>query len=115
MALLRVKAPAGVDPHLLEAALTRALCADPKRPLTAELEWLPAWRTGRKRRRRYVFVAVLRGCEAPDDLVRSAQRSARRAVKGMFGPKCSARARPAGRHEVPALWCSVRGTPHRVD
>ncbi|WP_181784630.1 hypothetical protein [Pseudonocardia pini] len=114
MALLRVKAPAELDPHVLEAALTRALCTDAERPLTAELEWLPAWRSGRKRRRRYVFVVVLRGAQPPDDLIRAAQRSARRAVKGMFGPKCSARARPADHREVPALWCSVRGTPHRA-
>jgi hypothetical protein len=114
LALLRVKAPAGVDPHVLEAALTRALTSDAERPMTAELEWLPAWREGRGRRRRYAYVAVLQGSGPPQELARSAQRSAKRQVRRMFGGKCTARARPAEGRELSALWCSVRGTPHKT-
>lgn len=113
LALLQVKAPSGIDPHVLEAALTRALNGDPTRPVVAELEWLPAWREGRGRRRRYAYVAVLQGAGEANELVRSAQRSAKRAVRRLYGEKCSARARTAEARELPALWCSVRGTPHR--
>jgi hypothetical protein len=114
LALLRVKAPAGVDPHVLEAALTRALTGDNRRPMSAELEWLPAWREGRGRRRRYAYVAVLQGDGPPADLARAAQRSAKRLVRRMFGPKCSVRARPAEARELAALWPSVSGSPHKT-
>ncbi|MCF7548758.1 hypothetical protein [Pseudonocardia sp. WMMC193] len=113
LALLQVKAPSGIDPHVLEATLTRALNGDPTRPVVAELEWLPAWREGRGRRRRYAYVAVLQGAGEASELVRAAQRSAKRAVRKLYGEKCSARARTAEAGELPTLWCSVRGTPHR--
>ncbi|GAA4540052.1 hypothetical protein [Pseudonocardia xishanensis] len=115
MALLRVKVPREVDPHVLEAALTRVLCSDRKRPMTAELELLPAWHEPRGRtRRRITFVAVLAGAQPVEELVRAAQRSARRGLRRRFGKSCSARVRPARDREVAALWCSVRGTPHRA-
>jgi hypothetical protein len=114
LALLRVKAPAGVDPHVLAAALVRALTGDDRRPMSAELEWLPAWREGRGRRRRYAYVAVLQGEGSPAELVRAAQRSAKRQVRRMFGAKCSARARLAESRELAALWPSVSGSPHKT-
>jgi hypothetical protein len=117
MALLRVKAPADVDPHVLEAALTRAICTDAERPLTAELEWVPAWKAAsRATTRRFVFVAVLRGSRqaCAEDLAAAVERSARRALKRMFGKSTSAKARPAADPEVATFWCAFRGTPHKV-
>jgi hypothetical protein len=114
MAVLRVKAPADTDPHELVAALTRALSTDRAHPLSAELEWLPAWREPRRRSRRLAFVAVLSGPQPESELVRVADRCARRTVRGRYGKKYSARVRPAGDPEVSALWCAFRGTPHRT-
>ncbi|MCE0766368.1 hypothetical protein LWC35_26200 [Pseudonocardia kujensis] len=117
MALLRVKAPADVDPHVLEAALTRAICTDPDRPLTAELEWVPAWRpAARAATRRFVFVAVLRGPRRSEaeDLAAAAERSAKRALKRMFGKAAGAKARPAADPELEPFWYAFRGTPHKV-
>ncbi|MEU7817526.1 hypothetical protein [Pseudonocardia sp. NPDC049154] len=117
MALLRVKAPADVDPHVLEAALTRALCTDADRPLTAELEWVPAWRPApHATKRRFVFVAVLRGSRqtGAEELAAAAERSAKRALKRMFGKSTSAKARPAADPEVATFWCAFRGTPHKI-
>jgi hypothetical protein len=117
MALLRVKAPADTDPHVLEAALTRAICTDAERPVTAELEWVPAWRSpGSGAKRRFAFVAVLRGPEqvGADELAATVERAARRALKRMFGKATAAKARPAADPEVATFWCAFRGTPHKV-
>ncbi|MFR9801192.1 hypothetical protein ACL02T_02685 [Pseudonocardia sp. RS010] len=117
MAVLRVKASADVDPHVLEAALTRAICTDTDRPLTAELEWVPAWKpAARAEKRRFVFVAVLRGGRraCAEELVAAVERSAERAVKRMMGKAATAKARPAAEPEVAAFWCSFRGTPHKI-
>jgi hypothetical protein len=117
MALLRVKAPADVDPHVLEAALTRAICTDTDRPLSAELEWVPAWKAApRGAKRRFVFVTVVRGSrqDCAEELAAAVERSAARALKRMFGKSTSAKARPAADPEVATFWCAFRGTPHKV-
>ncbi|GAA4686835.1 hypothetical protein GCM10023215_23010 [Pseudonocardia yuanmonensis] len=120
MALLRVKAPADVDPHVLEAALTRAICTNAERPLSAELEWVPAWRepAASAAKRRFVFVAVLRGPAqaGAEELAAAAERAAKRALKRMFGKATAAKAkaRPAEDPEVATFWCAFRGTPHKV-
>jgi hypothetical protein len=117
MVLLRVKAPAAADPYVLGAELTRAICTDGRRPLTAELEWVPAWTPApRAERRRFVFVAVLRGPRQTEaeELTSAAERSAKRALKRMFGKAAGAKARPAAGLEIPTFWCAFRGTPHKV-
>lgn len=117
LALFRVKAPPSVDPHVLEAALARAVCERSDPVLTAEVTWLPAWRTKpRSARRRFGFVAVLRSV-APlrgRELVRTAERAAARGLGDRFGSEVTVRVREAGDpREVSAFWCSVRGTPRR--
>ena len=116
MALLRVKAPSDTDPHVLEAGLTRALCAHDDPPLTAEVTWLPAWRRGRVGARRFGFVALL--CSpvpmASAGLVRAAEDAAARELAARFGPDAAVRARVAeDPRELSAFWCAVRGTPWR--
>lgn len=117
MAVLRVKAPHGTDPHVLEAALARALCERSDPSLTAEVTWLPAWRTStRTARRRFGFVAVLRAAAPAGgrDLMHAAERAAARGLRSRFGANVSVRVREASDpREVSAFWCTVRGTPRR--
>ncbi len=114
MAVVRVTAPADVDPHVLGAELTRAVW---KRSMSAELALLPAWRHRTKRGlRRHGFVAVLCAAQPrPDhELTAAAQKALRKALRRRFGPAATAKVRLAGSEsEVEACWCSVRGTPHR--
>jgi hypothetical protein len=113
MVVMRVKAPAQVDPHVLAAELTRAICTC---AMTAELTLLPSWRRSKKSMRKHAFVAVLR-TSTPDcaaELAGAAQTAAREAVRREFGPTATASVRPVRPGtEVDAYWCSVRGTPHR--
>lgn len=114
MVVVRVKAPAEVDPYTLEAELTRAICA---RPMTAELVLLPSWRRRSEGGlRRHAFVALL--CAArtskPAKLTRAAEKIMGKAVRKRFGSAASAKVRPArSPDEIDAFWCSVRGTPRR--
>jgi hypothetical protein len=113
MAVVRVKVPTQVDPHVLAAALTRAICTC---PMTAELTVLPSWRRPKKGLRKYAFVAVLRtsAADCAADLVGVAETALREAVRREFGASASASVRPVRSDvEVDAYWCSVRGTPHR--
>lgn len=112
MAVLRVKAPAQVDPHVLAAELTRAICTA---PMSVELTPLPAWRPSTKRMRKHGFVAVLcatTGCST--EVARAAEKAARKAVRRRFGPDARAEVRPVlDPAELDAYWCSVRGDPRR--
>ena len=118
MAVIRLEVPDDADPHILEAVLTRAICGASKLPLTAEVTLLPSWR--RKARcgmRRHAFVALLGSSTAvgAGDLIRTAQKAARAAVRERFGSIASAKVRPVSSGpELLAYWCSVRGTPHRM-
>ncbi len=89
MAVVRVKAPADADPHVLEAELTRAICAGGELPVSAEVTLLPARRrksTGEMRR--HWFVALLHSPAhvAAADLVRIAEKASRKAVRRGSGP-----------------------------
>jgi hypothetical protein len=114
MAVVRVKAPADVDPYTLEAELTRAVCA---RPMTAELVLLPSWRRPAEGGlRRYGFAALLCTARAssPSELTRAAEKIMGKAVRKRFGRAASAKVRPArSPEEINAFWCSLRGTPCR--
>ncbi|WP_142065398.1 hypothetical protein [Pseudonocardia kunmingensis] len=114
MAVVRVKAPAEVDPYVLEAELTRAICT---RSMTAEVVLLPSWRRGSRRgMRRYGFVAALSApaARSASELTGTAEKVLRKALRTRFGSAASAKVRLArSAHEVDVLWCSVRGTPRR--
>ncbi|GAA3055731.1 hypothetical protein GCM10010464_20660 [Pseudonocardia yunnanensis] len=117
MAVVRVKAPAETDPHVLEAALIRAVCGDSEPPMSAEILWLPAWRKKvRSGQRRFGFIAVLcsRVPVHAGELIRGAERAAARALRGRFGEQTSTRMRQASDpRELSAFWCTVRGAPRR--
>jgi hypothetical protein len=112
MAVVRVKAPAQLDPYVLAAELTRTIGTA---SVSAELTPLPAWRPSKKRMRKHGFVAVLCGatsCSA--EVTRAAEAAVRVAVRRRFGPDASAEVRPVqNAAELDAYWYSVRGTPHR--
>jgi hypothetical protein len=114
MAVVRVTAPAEVDPYTLEAELTRAICA---RPMSAELALLPSWRRRVKGgMHQHGFVAVLCAARASSasELTRAAEKIACKAVRRRFGSSASAKVRPArSAEEIDAFWCSLRGTPRR--
>lgn len=117
MAVLRVETPAGVEPHTVEAELTRALYGHDKRPVSVELSLAdgtgPWPRTGPTR---YAFVAVLTtaGRVVPDELAARVEKVARKAIKRRFGRPASARVRTEITDaEAGAYWYSLRGTPHR--
>jgi hypothetical protein len=118
MAVIRLEVPADADPYVLEAVLTRALCGTAKLPLTAEVTLLPSWR--RKAGggvRRHAFVALLASSTAvrAEDLIRTARKASRAAVRERFGSIASAKVRPVSSGpELLAFWCSVRGTPCRI-
>jgi DsbC/DsbD-like thiol-disulfide interchange protein len=119
MAVVRVKAPADADPYVLEAVLTRAICEARGRPVSAEVTLLPSWRrTVKQGLRRHGFVALLHsptGASA-HDLIRTAQKASRAAVRERFGAAASAKVRSVtAAEELVAYWCSVRGTPHRME
>jgi hypothetical protein len=60
MAVVRVKAPAEVDPYLIGAELTRAICNQTLRDMTAEVTLLSAGGARHRRQlRHHGFVAVL--------------------------------------------------------
>lgn len=114
MVVLRVKAPAEVDPHVLGAELTRAICTA---PMTAEVAVLPSSRPRTKRGlRRHGFVAVLSAPEARSalELTSAVEKVLRKVLRRKFGSASSAKVRSArSPDEVDAFWCSVRGTPRR--
>jgi hypothetical protein len=117
MAVVHVTAPADVDPHVIEAELTRAITSSRKQPMSAELALAEDVRSApRHGRRRHGFVAILRvrGEEVPADFGRRLRKVARKGLRRSFGRSVSAKVRlemsPA---EVAAYWCSVRGRPHR--
>jgi len=117
MAVVHVKAPAGLDPYVIEAELTRAICSDRKRPMSAELTLAADVRPVRRHGLlRHGFVALLSvgGPELPDDLQRRLQKVTRKALRRRFGPEVSARVTLGMNDAVAgAAWCSVRGTPQR--
>ena len=92
MAVVHVKAPAELDPYVIEAELTRAICADSKRPMSAELTLAADVRPSRRRGQvRHGVVALLSvgGSELPDDLEHRLQKVARKALRRRFGPGVS--------------------------
>ncbi|GAA1265394.1 hypothetical protein GCM10009609_30730 [Pseudonocardia aurantiaca] len=117
MAVVRVKAPADIDPHVLEAELTRAIHWYSSRPMTAEVALLPTWRRRTKGgMRRHGFVAVLCAPTAGNagELTRVAQDALRKSLRKRFGAAATAKVRPArSSDEIDTYWCSLRGTPHR--
>ena len=117
MAVVHVKAPAELDPYVIEAELTRAICADRKRPMSAELTLAADVRPPRRHgQSRHGFVALLSvgGSEPPEDLQRRLQKVARKALRKRFGPEISARVTlDMNANVIGACWCSVRGTPAR--
>lgn len=118
MAVVRLEVPMDADPYVLEAVLTRAMCGAVERPMSAEVALLPEWRRkARSGMRRHAFVALLSSSSSAHagDLIRTARKAARAAVRERFGSRASTKVRPvrAGR-EVLAFWCSVRGTPNRM-
>jgi DsbC/DsbD-like thiol-disulfide interchange protein len=119
MAVVRVKAPVDADPYVLEAMLTRAICEAGGRPVSAEVTLLPNWRRTTKRGLcRHGFVALLHsptGAPAAD-LIRTAEKASRAAIRARFGTAATAKVRSVtAAREVLAYWCSVRGTPHRIE
>lgn len=114
MAVVRVRAPADVDPHVLEAELTRAIASH---PMSAEVMLLPEWRRRTKAGlRRHGFVAVLCAATATSgsELINLAETVLRKRLRRKFGAATSAKVRPVRcADELHAYWCSVRGTPHR--
>jgi hypothetical protein len=114
MAVVRVTAPADVDPYVLEAELTRAIW---QRSMSAELALLPSARRAKGGRlRQHGFVAVL--CTAnprrEQELTGDTEKALRKALRRRFGPGATAKVRLArSDDEVETAWCSVRGTPHR--
>jgi hypothetical protein len=119
MAVVRVKAPEDADPYVLEALLTRALCGAGGRPVSAEVTLLPTWRrTSKRGLRRHGFVALLHSATdaPPGELIRTAQKASRDVIRARFGSAASAKVRPVtAAPELTAYWCSVRGTPHRME
>jgi hypothetical protein len=115
MAVVHVVAPAEVDPHAIEAELTRAVNAYRKRPMTAEFALARGDRTPlRDARHRHGFVGILSfaGQEPPDNLKRRVEKLARKALRRRFGREVSAAVRiKLTRAEVGAYWSVVRGTP----
>ncbi|MGI5127264.1 hypothetical protein ACQEVB_10675 [Pseudonocardia sp. CA-107938] len=115
MAVVHVKAPAELDPHVIEAELTRAICTYRKRPMSAELTL--ATEAGPPRRhglRRHGFVALLSIRDVPDDLEARLQKVTRKALKRRFGADATARVTLGMTDALAgAFWCSVRGTPLR--
>jgi hypothetical protein len=118
MAVVRVRVPVEVDPHVLAAELTRAIW---ERSVAAELVSLPAAATSHRRgrdsgMRRYGFVAVLRGDRPRRDgkLARVAEKAVRKRLRHRFGSTATAQVGlPGSDTAVLAGWCSLRGTPHR--
>jgi hypothetical protein len=117
MAVVHVKAPADLDPHIIEAELTRAISTNRKRPMTAELTLVEEIRTpSRLGNRRHGFVAILslHGDALPADLERRLQKVARKALRRCFGQEVSATVKVGmSAAEACACWCSVRGKPQR--
>ena len=118
MAVVRVKAPADVDPHVLEAEVTRAIHRDCRRPTTAEVALLPAWRPRAKNGvRRHGFVALLCAPTARSaaEVTSAVQDALRTSLRKRFGAAATAKVRPARTSdEIDTYWCSMRGTPHRI-
>jgi hypothetical protein len=114
---VRVKALVAIDPHVLEAELTRAICHNRSPSMTAEVTLLPAWhRKIKAGMRRHAFIAVLDvpTARTAQEAARSAETALRKALRQSFGPSLSARITPARtKDEIAAYWCSIRGTPHR--
>ncbi|OLT19334.1 hypothetical protein BJF78_11415 [Pseudonocardia sp. CNS-139] len=116
MAVVRVKAPADVDPYVLEAELTRAVAGSRARPMTAELTLLPSVRRSGGRFRRHLFVALLCTPTArpADELAAAVQKTLRKSLRRRFGADASAKVRPPrSGDEIDVCWLGVRGTPHR--
>jgi hypothetical protein len=117
MAVVHVKAPAELDPYVIEAELTRAICSNRKRPMSAELTLAADLRPVRRNgllRHGFVALISVNGPELPDDLQARLQKVARKALRRRFGPAVSARVTLEMNDAVAgAFWCSVRGTPAR--
>ncbi len=117
MAVVHVRAPAEVDPHVIGAELTRAICTNRKRPMTAEVTLAEDLRTPpRHGNRRHGFVAILSlsGGGVVDDVERRVQKVARKALRRCFGRAVSVTVKVGmSAAEADAYWCSVRGTPQR--
>ncbi len=117
MAVFHVKAPADVDPHVLGAELVRAISSNRKRPVSVELTLAAGnGERGGRQHHRHGFVAMLtsRGRYGFDDLARTLQKVARKALRRRFGGEVSVKVDlEISALEASAYWCSVRGTPHR--
>ena len=115
MAVVHVEAPADVDPHVIEAELTRAVNTYRKRPMTAEFALARDDNTRpRDARHRHGFVGILSfaGQEPPENLKRRVEKLTRKALRRRFGREVSAAVRTKlTRAEVGAYWSVVRGTP----
>ena len=118
MAVMHVNAPPEIDPHLIGAELTRALCRGGTRPMTAELGL--AGEVHRRlpvRVRRHGFVALLSlPAEAgAEDLARRVRKRARKALRRRFGADVSTEVKTdISAREAAAFWGTVRGTPYRT-
>ena len=114
MTVVRVQAPVEVDPNVLEAELTRAICTC---RMTAEVTVLPNWRRRTKDGlRRHGFVAVLSGprAKSASELTSAAEKALRKALRRKFGMAATAKMRLVrSTDEVGIFWCGVRGTPRR--
>jgi hypothetical protein len=118
MAVVHVKAPPEVDPHLIGAELTRALCRSGRRAMTAELALAGELRRrppGRPRRHGFVALLSLPGEAGAEDLARRVRKLARKALRRRFGDEVSTEVKidiPAT--EAAAYWCTVRGMPYHT-
>lgn len=116
MAVVHVEAPAEVDPHVIEAELTRAVNAYRKRAMAVEFALARDDGTHpRAARRRHGFVGILSFAgqgRPPDNLKRRVEKLIRKALRRRFGRDVSAAVRTKlTRAEVGAYWSVVRGTP----
>ncbi|MGD9990696.1 hypothetical protein [Pseudonocardia sp.] len=118
MAAVHVKAPAHIDPHVIEAELARAVNGDRKHAMTAEVAFARDVITPPRRDpfRRHGFVAILTfgDGDRPRRPARRVRKIVRRALRKRFGTDMSAQVRTElTTAEIAAYWCSVRGAPHR--
>ena len=118
MAVVHVKAPAGLDPQAIAAEVTRALISHPRHPMAAELSLARDVITPPRGRehQRHGYVAMLSFCRdvPPPKLRRHVRKVARKALRRRFGQSMAAEVRTKMTDaEAAAYWCTVRGTPRR--
>ncbi|GAY08025.1 hypothetical protein [Pseudonocardia sp. N23] len=118
MAVLHVRAPVDVDPHLIAAELSRAVSGHRKHRMTAEIAFARDVLTPSQRgsSRPHGFVAILTFGDGgpPRRLDRRVRKIVRRSLHDRFGTDMSARVRTElSTAEVAAFWCTLRGVPHR--